>query len=46
MPAETRELLAKLTERYGIVGCVTGRHARDAVHIRAGPHAARLCGPR
>lgn len=30
VPAETTEILAELAERYGLVGCVTGRRALEA----------------
>lgn len=33
VPDETRELLGRLAERYGLVGCVSGRPAADARRI-------------
>ena len=33
MPAETRELLADLVERYGLVACLSGRPGEDAARV-------------
>jgi trehalose-phosphatase len=33
VPAETLDLLARLVERYGLVGCVSGRGAADAARL-------------
>jgi trehalose 6-phosphate phosphatase len=35
VPAEAREVLARLTERYGLVGAVSGRRAADARRLVA-----------
>jgi trehalose 6-phosphate phosphatase len=52
IPAETRDLLRELAQRYALVGCVTGRRAAEARRIvgvgeltYAGNHGLELLAP-
>jgi trehalose 6-phosphate phosphatase len=52
IPARARELLARLSERYGLVGCVSGRRAEEARRLvgvdgiaYAGNHGLELLLP-
>jgi trehalose 6-phosphate phosphatase len=52
VPAAARELLARLAERYGLVGCISGRRAADARQLvgleqlaYAGNHGLELLLP-
>jgi trehalose 6-phosphate phosphatase len=52
VPAAAREALAKLSERYALVGCISGRQARDARRLvgldslaYAGNHGLELLMP-
>jgi trehalose 6-phosphate phosphatase len=52
VPTDARELLARLAERYALVGCVSGRRAEDARRLvgidgltYAGNHGLELLAP-